>query len=109
MTAEDLKQQFNINIFEGWFEDKADIESNFDLTQGALDHVEIIYAEYDCPPYEGYAQVYFYNKEDNLFYGAHGSHCSCYGLEGQWEPEEIGDLELFKAYIAKIAPVVLSK
>lgn len=26
--------------------------------------------------------------KDCKFYTVHGSHCSCYGLEGQWEPEE---------------------
>lgn len=28
-----------------------------------------------------------FRKEDKL-YEVHGSHCSCYGLEGQWSPEE---------------------
>ena len=28
------------------------------------------------------------NKEDGKLYETHGSHCSCYGFEGQFEPEE---------------------
>ena len=109
MTAEDLEKRLKTNVFEGWFSDKADIENSFSIPKGSLDNVEIIYAEYDCPPYEGYAQVYFYSREDNLFYSVHGSHCSCYGLEDQWEPEEIGGFDFFIEYISKVAPVVLSK
>ena len=28
------------------------------------------------------------NKEDGKLYETHGGHCSCYGFEGQFEPEE---------------------
>ena len=28
------------------------------------------------------------DKEDGKLYETHGSHCSCYGFEGQFEPEE---------------------
>lgn len=27
-------------------------------------------------------------RRDGKLYEVHGNHCSCYGLEGQWEPEE---------------------
>lgn len=47
----------------------------------------VIYADYDCPPYEGYAYVLF--EQDGKLYEVHGSHCSCYGLEDQWGPEEV--------------------
>lgn len=30
----------------------------------------------------------FKHKETGVLYENHGSHCSCYGFEGQWEPEE---------------------
>ena len=44
-----------------------------------------IYAIYDTPPYEGYALVIY--REDNGQFGVvEASHCSCYGLEGQWQP-----------------------
>lgn len=54
-----------MSIYVGIFENKSDVESNF-----------------NC----GEAFVLF--VEDNRLYEVHGSHCSCYGLEGQWEPEE---------------------
>lgn len=47
---------------------------------------EILYASYECPPYEGYAFVLY--ERDGKLYEVNGSHCSCFGLEGQWKPEE---------------------
>lgn len=48
--------------------------------------VEILLASYGTPSYEGYAFVLF--KRDGKLWEVNGSHCSCYGLENQWEPEE---------------------
>ncbi len=47
---------------------------------------EILLASYGTPDYEGYAFVLF--RRDGRLYEVNGSHCSCYELEGQWEPEE---------------------
>lgn len=47
---------------------------------------EILLASYGTPSYEGYAFVLF--RRGGKLYEVNGSHCSCYGLEGQWEPEE---------------------
>jgi hypothetical protein len=47
---------------------------------------EILLASYGTPSYEGYAFVLF--RRDGKLYEVNGSHCSCYELEGQWEPEE---------------------
>lgn len=47
---------------------------------------QILFAEYETPSYEGYAFVLF--ERDGKLYEVNGSHCSCYGLEGQWEPDE---------------------
>ena len=49
--------------------------------------VVVLFAAYDTPDYEGYATVVF--VENGKFYYVGGSHCSCYGLEGQWVPEEM--------------------
>lgn len=50
-----------------------------------LEH-EVLFALYSTPSWEGYAFVLF--KKDGKLYEVHGSHCSCYGLEDQWTPEE---------------------
>lgn len=47
---------------------------------------EIIYAEYGTEGYEGQADVLFWDL--GKFWYVSGSHCSCYGLEDQWNPEE---------------------
>lgn len=72
--------------FIGDFQDKSDIVQQFQLHEHALDNVDILLASYECADYEGSAFVLF--EEDGKLYEVNGSHCSCYGLEGQWQPEE---------------------
>jgi hypothetical protein len=48
--------------------------------------VEIMLAYYSYENYSGDAFVLF--RRDGKLYEVNGGHCSCYGLEGQWEPEE---------------------
>ena len=48
--------------------------------------IEILHAFYSYEEYEGTAFVLF--RQDEKLYEVHGSHCSCYGLEEQWHPEE---------------------
>jgi hypothetical protein len=60
--------------------------ADFEIKEDALAGAEVLLASYGTPSYEGYAFVLF--KRDGKLYEANGSHCSCYGLEGQWEPEE---------------------
>lgn len=48
---------------------------------------EIVAAGYSQPSYEGYAKVVFLSG--GKLWIVEGSHCSCYGLEGQWEPDEM--------------------
>jgi hypothetical protein len=59
----------------------------FGITDEDLSGAEILFAGYVYESYEGDAFVLF--RRDGKFYEVHGGHCSCYGLEGQWEPEEI--------------------
>ena len=47
---------------------------------------ELLFASYGGGSYEGDAFVLF--RKDGVLYEVNGSHCSCYGLEGQWKPEE---------------------
>lgn len=51
------------------------------------DEPEYVFAWYNQDGYEGNAGViYSYDKEN--FFIVSGSHCSCYGLEDQWDPTE---------------------
>ena len=47
---------------------------------------EVIFARYTAEGYEGDATIIYRNGDK--YYYVSGSHCSCYGLEGQFEPEE---------------------
>lgn len=53
---------------------------------------EIIFAAYGTGSYNGEALVVY--RRDKKLYEVNGSHCSCYGLEGQWKPEETSKVAL---------------
>jgi hypothetical protein len=48
--------------------------------------IEVLFASYGTGCYCGEAAVVF--RKAGQLYEVHGSHCSCYGLEGMWKPEE---------------------
>jgi hypothetical protein len=48
---------------------------------------KILFANYHQEDYEGSAYAIF--VKDGKLYEVHGGHCSCYGLEDQWTPEEV--------------------
>lgn len=54
--------------------------------------INILFASYGEDNYSGDAWVLF--EKENKLYEVNGSHCSCYGLEGQWDPEEVSLIEL---------------
>lgn len=65
-----------------------DHEEEFEIFDG----VDILFASYGYQNYQGDAFVLF-EQEGNLF-EVNGSHCSCYGLEGQWDPTPVSVEEL---------------
>lgn len=48
--------------------------------------IEVLLASYSAANYSGDAFVLF--RRDGKLYEVNASHCSCYGVEGQWEPAE---------------------
>lgn len=66
--------------------DLEDIKSSFELTDDDLRGVRILLASYESEGYECTAFVLF--ERDGKLYEVNGFHCSCYGFEGQWTPEE---------------------
>ena len=48
--------------------------------------INVLLAIYTYEDYDGSAFVLF--ERDDVLYEVNGGHCSCYGLEDQWEPEE---------------------
>jgi len=84
-----------MTVYIGDFESKEDIIKEFfddpawqsmHVYNGELDDIEILFASYTYECYEGDAFVLF--RKDGKLFEVNAGHCSCYGLEGQWDPEE---------------------
>lgn len=75
-----------MTIYLGRWDNLKDMCADFSISSEGLKDCNILVACYDTPDYEGYAFVLY--EENGKLYEVHGSHCSCYGLEGQFEPEE---------------------
>lgn len=84
-------------VYQDNFTCWTDVQQAFDMKQAEPD--EVLLAQYETPSYEGYAMVVYYDK--GSYYVVDGSHCSCYGLEGQWEPIEYETKELVIECIRK--------
>ena len=63
------------------------IHSEFKIPPEKLLDTEVIIAVYERGTWDGNAMVAFQRNEKVFI--VHGSHCSCYGLEGQFDVEEI--------------------
>lgn len=73
-------------MFFGDWSNLDDLIYNFKIDESAVENLNILYAYYSYECYEGSAFIIF--EKDGKLYEVHGSHCSCHGLEDQWEPEE---------------------
>lgn len=72
------------------FESKEDMLAQFSAGDAdTVDAVHPLFAFYSYEDYSGYAVVLFRDLSDGELYCVEGSHCSCNGLEGQWEPKRI--------------------
>lgn len=74
------------NVFLEDFSDEQDVIRAFDLNENELNGAYVLLAWYGGGGYDGSAFVLF--ERDGKLYEVNGGHCSCYGLEGQWDPEE---------------------
>lgn len=72
-------------IYDGNFDCREDVENQYSVQLEK--NVRIIYAGYWYQDYSGDSVVLF--KQGRKLYEVRGGHCSCYGLEGQWDPEEV--------------------
>lgn len=73
-------------MFYGDFNSADDVFNNFNVSVQEQQGVNILFAWYGYGDYDGSAFVLF--TRDNKLYEVNGGHCSCMGLEDQWEPEE---------------------
>ena len=78
------EEYLDLNKNNGWFVER---RSEMNKALEKYSNRNILFASYGTPSYEGYAFVLF--EEGGKLYEVNGSHCSCYGLENQFEPEEV--------------------
>jgi hypothetical protein len=81
------------DVYDG-FDDWKDIQEQFEMDDPEPD--EVLYASYEREYYEGWSNVVY--RIGDKFYKNYAAHCSCYGLEGQWEPEDYSAELFVKAY-----------
>uniref|UniRef100_A0AB39CCS6 Integrase n=1 Tax=Pseudomonas phage RVTF4 TaxID=3236931 RepID=A0AB39CCS6_9VIRU len=82
-------------MFYNDFSDVSDVISNYrGNAANDLDGAHVIHADYTYEDYSGSSYVLYY--KDGKYFEVHGSHCSCYGLEDQWEPEEVTITQLME-------------
>lgn len=74
-----------------WLEKKAKMKAA--LEDPKWQGIEVLLASYNYEDYSGDAFVLF--RRDGKLWRVDGGHCSCMGLEGQWEPTET-DIELLR-------------
>lgn len=68
-----------------WMERKADMQKA--LSAPEFQGIKVLIADYEQGGYEGDAFVLF--ERDGKLWEVNAGHCSCHGLEGQWDPEEV--------------------
>ena len=74
-------------VYVGMWSRRDHIFNDFKATDPGVNY-QILLAYYDIDGYDGDAFVLYRDINTGKLYEVHGSHCSCYGLEDQWEPEE---------------------
>ncbi len=80
-------------IYKGIFEKKEDVFLEFsddyyeigDVMKEEMKNCNILFAWYGQGDYDGSAFVLF--ERNGKLYEVNAGHCSCYGLEDQWDPE----------------------
>lgn len=85
----------NQQNYEGNFSSQTDVIGNFE--EKGLSEPDFIWAIYSEESYEGSALVVYFDSNVNAWFSVHGSHCSCYGLEGQWLPDMFDPVVYFKS------------
>jgi hypothetical protein len=71
--------------FDNW-KTEADMLDDFKITKDKVKGFKVIFAVYAYGSYCGDAYVLL--RKDKKYFVVEGSHCSCYGLEGQWNAVE---------------------
>ena len=85
-----MENELFLGGFKGWSYNEIVnyIVENFEVEKSIVDNYHIIIANSDLGDYEESAFFLLTGKTDGKLYIVDGSHCSCYGFEGQFETDE---------------------
>jgi hypothetical protein len=82
------------DVYLGDWDKLEEVLHDFNVGKAAVEGYKVIVACYNTGSYEGDAFVLL--KKGRKYYEVNASHCSCYGLEGQFDFEETEPLALKK-------------
>ena len=86
-----------MSIYRNDWKNWQDVASDFRTT--VPEPEEVIFADYTYEDYSGNAVVVY--RQGDRYYVVDGGHCSCYGLEDQWKPEEYASLDILIGALSK--------
>ena len=89
-----------MEIYQENFSSWEDVQNEYGTDESQPDEVLLAYYSYE--DYSG-SSVVIYRRGEKYYYNQ-GGHCSCYGLEEQWNPEEFENESLFLAYLEMLNP-----
>jgi hypothetical protein len=95
--------KFKGNPYQDGWGSVEDMCADFCIDASELKGAKVLYALREYGDYCGSCFVLF--KRDGKLYDVNGSHCSCYGLEDQWSPEETSVEALYR-YNPAVAEMV---
>ncbi len=74
------------NVYYGDWNCLEDMLRDFQISKSEIEGYDVLYAWYEYADYSGTAFVLL--KKGRKLYEVNGGHCSCMGLDGQFELEE---------------------
>lgn len=93
------------NVYVGDWSCLDDMLRDFSIDKDSVKGYKVLYAWYEYADYSGSAFVLL--KKGRKLYEVNGGHCSCYGLEGQFELEETNVEALLKRQHYGVNPEVI--
>lgn len=91
---QDVANNFTDGVYE-WSDAKEQAKALIDIPEPE----EVLLAINHYESYSGSAWIVYRIGEE--YFEVHGGHCSCYGFEGQWEPEDCGTAKEFLEALKK--------
>lgn len=88
LTEEQIKEHIVENYTGEQYRDGSDVEKEIVRKELKNFHILIAYESVGSWGCDSSSFFLLKQKKTGKLFENHGSHCSCYGFEGQWKPEE---------------------